>query len=71
MVRQIHIRRRSRRRKSKLMPYILGSTVIFILILLFVHLFLIDILHLRSKFAKEPPKQPEFIEITELPVQEF
>ncbi|MCZ6790787.1 MAG: energy transducer TonB [Candidatus Dadabacteria bacterium] len=68
MVRQIHIRRRSRRRKSKLMPYILGSTVIFILILLFVHLFLIDILHLRSKLAKEPPKQPEFIEITELPV---
>ncbi|MCZ6864105.1 MAG: hypothetical protein O7D98_00645, partial [Candidatus Dadabacteria bacterium] len=68
MVRQIHIRRRSRRRKSKLMPYILGSTVIFILILLFVHLFLIDILHLRSKLAKELPKQPEFIEITELPV---
>lgn len=68
MVRQIHIRRRSRRRKSRLMPYILGSTVIFILILLFVHLYLIDILNLRNQLAKEDQKQPEFIEITELPV---
>ena len=70
MVRQIHIRRRSRRRKSKLMPYILGSTVIFIIILLFVHLFLIDILHLRNQLAREDQKQPKFIEITELPVPE-
>lgn len=68
MVRQIQIRRRSRRRRSKLMPYILGSTVIFILILLFLHLYLIDILHLRQQLAKEDQKQPEFIEITELPV---
>jgi len=49
------------------MPYILGSTVIFILILLFVHLYLIDILNLRNDVAQEQ-KQPEFIEITELPV---
>ncbi|TDJ00151.1 MAG: energy transducer TonB, partial [Candidatus Dadabacteria bacterium] len=68
MVRHIHIRRGSRRRKSKLMPYILGSTVIFIIILLFVHLFLIDILHLRNQLAREDQKQPKFIEITELPV---
>jgi len=50
------------------MPYILGSTVIFILILLFLHLYLIDILQLRQQLAKEDQKQPEFIEITELPV---
>jgi len=50
------------------MPYILGSTLMLILILLFVHLFLIDVLNLRSKLAKEENKQPEFIEITELPV---
>ena len=49
------------------MPYILGSTVIFILILLFVHLYLIDILNLRNDVAQEQ-KKPEFIEITELPV---
>jgi len=49
------------------MPYILGSTVIFILILLFVHLYLIDILNLRNDIAQEQ-KKPEFIEITELPV---
>ncbi len=51
------------------MPYILGSSAIFILILLFLHLYLIDILNLRSKLAQEQ-KQPEFIEITELPVPE-
>ncbi|GJM15492.1 MAG: hypothetical protein DHS20C13_08190 [Thermodesulfobacteriota bacterium] len=50
------------------MPYILGSTVIFILFLLFVHLYLIDILNLRDTIAQEEKKQPEFIEITELPV---
>lgn len=49
------------------MPYILGSTVIFILILLFVHLYLIDILNLRDDIVQEQ-KKPEFIEITELPV---
>lgn len=69
MVKQIHIRRRKRRRRSRLMPYILGSSVIFIIVLLFLHLFLIDILNLRSKLAQEE-KQPEFIEITELPVPE-
>lgn len=50
------------------MPYILGSTLILLLILLFAHLFLIDVFNLRSKLAKEEKKKPEFIEITELPV---
>ncbi len=68
MVKQIYIRRRKRRRRSTLMPYILGSSVIFILFLLFVHLYLIDIFNLRDNLAQEEKKQPEFIEITELPV---
>lgn len=68
MVKQIIIRRRKKRRRSRLMPYILGSTLIFILFLLFVHLYLIDILNLRDNLAQEENKQPEFIEITELPV---
>ena len=67
-MKQIYIRRRKRRRRNKLMPYILGSAAIFILILLFLHLYLIDILNLRDKVAQEQ-KQPEFIEITELPVE--
>ena len=37
------------------------------MILLFVHLYLIDILNLRNDVAQEQ-KKPEFIEITELPV---
>ena len=67
MARQIEIRRRKRRRRSRLMPYILGSSAILILILLFLHLYLIDIFHLRN-LAQQEKKQPEFIEITELPV---
>lgn len=67
MVKQIHIRRRKKRRRNTLMPYILGSSAIFILFLLFVHLYLIDILNLRNNLVQED-KQPEFIEITELPV---
>ncbi len=69
MAREIQIRRRKRRRRNKLMPYIWGSTAIFILIMLFLHLYLIDIFHLRN-IAKDEKKQPEFIEITELPVPE-
>lgn len=68
MVKQLHIRRRKKRRRNTLIPYILGSTVIFILFLLFVHLYLIDILNLRDTLAQAEKKQPEFIEITELPV---
>ena len=49
------------------MPYIWGSTAIFILLLLFIHIFLIDPFNLRN-LAQEEKKQPEFIEITELPV---
>lgn len=67
MVKQLHIRRRKKRRRSTLMPYILGSSAIFILFLLFIHLYLIDIFNLRDNLAQEE-KQPEFIEITELPV---
>lgn len=50
------------------MPYILGSTLVLILILLFVHLYLIDIFNLRDKVAEQEKKQPEYFEITELPV---
>lgn len=67
MVKKLYIRRRKRRRRSTLMPYILGSSAIFILSLLFIHLYLIDIFNLRDNLAQEK-KQPEFIEITELPV---
>lgn len=67
MVKKVHIRRKRKRRRSTLMPYILGSSAIFILFLLFVHLYLIDIFNLRDDIAEEK-KQPEFIEITELPV---
>lgn len=67
MARQIEIRRRKRRRRNRLTPYILSSSAILILILLFLHLYLIDIFHLRN-LAQAEKKQPEFIEITELPV---
>ncbi|MEM7008351.1 MAG: energy transducer TonB [Thermodesulfobacteriota bacterium] len=50
------------------MPYILGSLAIFLIFMLFVHLYLIDIFNLRDQLAQEEKKQPEFIEITELPV---
>ena len=68
MMNQFIYRRRKRRRRNKLMPYILGSTAFFLLLMLLIHLYLIDIFNIRNKFAKEEPKKPEFIEITELPV---
>lgn len=64
-MKQIQISPKRRRRKSKIMPYILGSVLFHLLLLLLFVVYQFDFLDRR---AKDEKKQPEFIEITELPV---
>ena len=64
-VKHIHVKPKQRRRRSQLVPFILGSILFHLLLLLIFVVYQFDFL---DKQAKKEQKQPEFIEITELPV---
>lgn len=64
-MKQIQIRPERRRRRSRILPYILGSIIFHLLLLLLFIVYQFDFIDRR---AKDEKKQPEFIEITELPV---
>ena len=59
----IHSKRRKRR--SKILPFILGSILLHLLLLA---IFIVTNIELIDQTAKKEEKQPEYIEITELPV---
>lgn len=63
-MRQIHIRHKRRKRRGDLLPFIIGSVLFHLLLLIF---FVVYQLDLAPKVAKEE-KKPEFIEITDIPV---
>lgn len=61
----LHSKRRKRR--SKILPFIVGSILLHFLLLA---IFILTNIEFIQKQAKEEEKQPEYIEITELPVPE-
>lgn len=63
-VKQIVAKPKQRRRRSRIAPFILGSVLFHLLLLLLLVIYQFDFIDKQAK--KE--KQPEFIEITELPV---
>lgn len=64
-VKQLQLKPKRRRRRSRILPYILGSVIFHLLLLLFFIVYQFDFI---DRHAKQEKKQPEFIEITELPV---
>ncbi len=64
-VKQLRLKPKRRRRRSQILPYILGSVIFHLLLLL---LFIVYQFDFIDRHAKEEKKQPEYIEITELPV---
>lgn len=62
---RIQATHKRRRRKSKILPYILGSILFHLLILAILIVTNIDLV---DRQAKNETEKPEFIEITELPV---
>lgn len=63
-MRQIYIRHKRRKKRGDLLPFIIGSVLFHLLLLIF---FVVYQLDLAPKVAKEE-KKPEFIEITDIPV---
>lgn len=64
-MRQIHIRHKRRKKKGGMMPFIIGSVLLHLLLLIFLVISQFDV---APKVAKQEKKQPEFIEITDIPV---
>jgi protein TonB len=64
-VRQIHIRHKRRKKKGGMMPFIIGSVLLHLLLLISLVISQFDV---APKVAKQEKKQPEFIEITDIPV---
>ncbi len=59
------IRSNRRKRRSKILPFILGSILFHLLLLA---IFILTNIELIDQHAKEEKEEPEYIEITELPV---
>jgi len=62
---RIPILTRRRKRRSKILPFILGSILLHLLILA---IFIVTNIELIDRQAKDEKEEPEYIEITELPV---
>lgn len=64
-MKQLQIKPKRRRRRSPILPYILGSVIFHLLLLL---LFIVYQFDFIDRQVRQEKKQPEFIEITEIPV---
>lgn len=64
-MKQIHIRQKQRRRKGTILPFIIGSILFHLLLLIFFIIYQFDFVNTQAKKEK---KQPDYIEITEIPV---
>ena len=64
-MRQIRLRHLRKPRKKSILPFVIGSIFFHLLLLALILVYQYEVI---DKQAKEEKKQPEYIEITELPV---
>ena len=64
-MRQLRLRRLKKPRKKSILPFVIGSIFVHLLILALLLIYQYEVI---NKQALKEKKQPEYIEITELPV---